>query len=138
MAFTEAQDQFFNLVGPRRGKVLAVAVDATARAYDLTALAFGDDPYQAVKAQFCDITVQADGNDIFFYFDSATGSALSDTAVVSAGGTAAFADTYAAKIDSGTFQTFRIRRNLDKFIQVKCASGKTATLRLYASSHPSN
>ncbi len=123
---SEALDQAYDFVPPRRGTVWCVAVDATARAYDLSTLALGafTPAASSQRRNHVVLALQAELNDVFFYFDTATGSSLSDTAKQAATAAAvAFADTYCIILKAGNPPIqLRIDRSLDKFIQVKTAS----------------
>lgn len=128
-------EQAANFVPPRRGAVLALAVDATARPYDMGSLAIGGftpDAGFARKSEVI-ITLQARGARVFFQTSSATASDLDDTAAVAAGGTLAFANTYGAWIEDGQALSLTFNRKLDRFLIVKTASG-TATLSIWGSS----
>ncbi len=134
-----AQTQAANVVPPRRGLVWAQAVDVTARPYNIALLPFGGKAIcNANQVDHIYLTLQADGGDVYYYFDSATGSALLDT-TTNAAGTPLTATTMsaamAAKVPSGSSVDVRIERNLDSWICVK-TSASTATLRVYASSGP--
>ncbi len=130
-----AQHQAANIAPPRRGAVIALGVDTTARPYDISALALGGyTPHNANNRQeYVFLTLQADGGDVYFHFASATASDLDNAAAIAAGGAIAFANTYGAKIPVNTEQTLRIDRTQDKFLIIETASG-TATLRFWASS----
>ena len=130
----EAVEQAHDLVPPRRGAVWAVTVDSTARAYNIGALALGGytpEGSGAKRNHVC-LALQAETADIYFYFDSATGSGLSDTTAQAAGaGTAVPADAHSIILKAGNPPIMlNIQRNLDKFIQVKTASS-SGILRLW-------
>ena len=136
-----AQEQDSSLLPPRRGAVWAVAVDSTARAYDLTAVAFGGSPAPeaaGTRPQHVDLWLQAETNDVYFYFDSATGTSLANTTTQTATAAAlAFADAHCAVLKAGNPpMKVRIDRSLDKFIQVKAAT-TAGVLRLWACSEVS-
>ena len=133
MGATIAQDQAADTCPPRRGAVLALTVDATARAYDLTALDLGGYAASGGRRNEVFLTLFADGGDVYYQLASVATASLDDTAVIAAAGTLAYANTYAMKLPSGAAQSFRINRNVDKYLQVKTSSG-TATLRFFASS----
>ena len=136
MAATEATGQSDNIVPPRLGKIVAQAVDATARPYDLTALALGAAFHNDGTDEYIYVDLHAEGNDIYFQFNSATSAVLDDTIAVAAGGTMAFANTSPMRLVAGTTFPMRIQRNVDKFLILKCKAAQTATLRMYASSQP--
>lgn len=128
-----------HIIPPRRGLVLAVAIDSTARPYNLGALAFAGYTPSADSVTPAEVmlTMQADGCDVFYYFHSATASDLDNTAAVSAGGSPAYATTYAAKVEDGDAAHVMVNRAIDKFLVVKSASGASGTLRIWASSQSS-
>ena len=130
-----ATEQASNIAPPRRGAVIALGVDATARPYDLNELAFGGFTPKGANNQqsFVYLTLEADGGDVFYYFTDATHSDLDDGAEITAGSTMAFANTYCAKIKEDSLHEVRINRGVDRWLVVKCSSG-TATLRFWASS----
>ena len=127
-----SQAQATDILPPRRGKVIALTVDTTARAYDLTTINLGD-IYRPTATDKLYITLSANGGEIHYYFSDVTASDLSDTAAIAAGGTLAFATTYSGVVEDGARQYERIQRNVDKFIIVKSAAG-TPILRIWASS----
>lgn len=137
-----ATSQSDNIVPPRRGEILAQAVDSTARAYNLALLPIGGKAIvNSKQTDHIYVTIEADGADIYFQFASSSTPANLDNTASNAAGTAWTATTmsantsYAAKIASGTIRDFRIERSKDQWLIVKTASG-TGTLRLYASSQP--
>jgi hypothetical protein len=134
---SEALDQAHDFVPPRRGSVWCVAVDSTARAYDLSTLTLGGftPPANATRRNHVVLYLQAETNDVYFYFDTATGAAIDDTAKQAAGAaTVVFANTYCAILKAGNPpMSVRIDRSLDKFLQVKTAS-TGGNLRLWVAS----
>lgn len=134
-----AQNQAANVAPPRRGAVLALGVDTTARAYDLQPLNLGGyTPNGAnIRAEYAYLTLQAEGGDVYFYF--ANGAAAVDVddvdpaAIIAAGGALAYANTYAARLVSDSSLDVRILRSQDKFLVVRATTG-TPTLRFWASS----
>ncbi len=132
-----AEEQIASLTPPRRGQVWAVVADSTARAYDISKIALGGyTPEAALKKRATVVLyLQAETNDVFFYFDSAVGTSLSDTAKQAAtAADLAFADTYCAILKAGNPPIMvRIDRTLDKFIQIKAAS-TSGVFRMWACS----
>lgn len=133
MSSTIAQEQAADTAPPRKGAVLALTVDSTARAYDLTALDFGGFTATGGRRNEVFLTLFADGGDVYYYFSSDSSATVDDTAVVAAAGTLAYANGYAMKLPSGAAHSVRIIRSLDKYLQVKTSAG-SATLRFFASS----
>lgn len=132
-----SETQASDVLPPRRGAVWAVAVDSTARAYDMTKLAFAGATTDAVaaKPQHVFLYLQAETNDVYFYFDNVTGTALADTGKQAAtAGAVVFDDSYAAVLKAGNPPLrVRINRAQDKFIQLK-ATSTAGVLRMWASS----
>lgn len=132
----EADQQAMNVVPPRRGAILAITLDATARPYNLTLLTMGGVAYNAALAQHIYLTLQAETANCWYFFHSATDSALDKTAAIAAGATAGYANTHAAYLPAGQSVSHRIKLNVDKWIEVQ-GSG-AGILRIFASSQPSN
>lgn len=131
---TIAEEQASSLTPPRRGAVWALTVDSTARAYDLRTVALGGYTPEASLAKRSHVVLylQAETNDVYFYFDTATGSSLLDTTKQAAtAATLAFNDAHCAILKAGTSMAFRIDRTIDKFLQVKAAS-TSGVLRMWA------
>ncbi len=122
---------------PRRGSVWVVTVDSTARAYDLSKVALGGFTPEATQKKRAEVYLwlQAETNDVYFYFSSATASDLSDTAAQAAtSADLAFANTYGAILEAGNPPLkLRINRALDKFLILKAAS-TSGVLRMWAAS----
>ena len=133
---SNAEDQYAQIAPPRRGAVWAVATDTTARAYDISKCALGGYTPEGSKAKRNHVVLwlQAETNDVYFYFDSATGNSLDTTTKQSAGaGDLAFADSYCAIVKAGNAPIrVRIDRSTDKFIQVRGSAG--GILRMWAGS----
>lgn len=128
---TIAEEHVADATPPRRSAVLAITLDATARAYDLSALDFGGFATSGGRRNQVFITIFADGADIFFYF-AADNTVTLDTTAIAAGGAVAYSNVHAAKIASGQSLRMRISRDADKFLHVK-GSG-AGTMRIWASS----
>lgn len=133
-----------NITPPRVGQIIALNVDATSRGYDLTALLWNGVP--ANKSGLEDyfyLSMQCETNDVFYAFDGqAVGAdAIDDTQATAAGGTpaldtpGALVHAQCARLISGLPEVpVRINRGIDKTLILKCASGKTAIIRIWASS----
>lgn len=132
---TVALAQFANIVPPRRGAVWAVTVDSTARAYDISKADLGGYTPDAKRPNSVFLYLQAETNDVYFYFSSATASDLSDTAAQAASSAdLAFANTYGALLEAGGPPlAVRIDRMTDKFLILKAASS-SGILRMWAAS----
>lgn len=136
-----ATQQSDGIEPPRRGKIWVQTIDATARPYQISLMPFGGKAIvNAAQVDHIYLTLLAETNDVFYFFDSATGSSLSDTATNNAG-TAVSATTMSAsaamacRLVAGVPVNVRIERSLDQWIQLKTASG-AATVRIWASSQP--
>lgn len=122
---------------PRKGAVWAVTVDSTARAYDISKAALGGFTPEARQGRRAEVYLylQAETNDVYFYFHSATDNALDDTAKQTA--TTAdlgFVATHAAILEAGNPPIkLRINRALDKFLILK-ATSTAGVLRMWAGS----
>jgi hypothetical protein len=122
---TEATRQSDYIVPPRKSSISVIAVTSTSAAttmatYGQTALTSGVN-YGSHYWNF-----QADGNDVYVAFSTAT-LTIDDTA------TGALAATLCAKIPSGTTLQCKLNPATDIYIAVKTASG-TANLRVWPSS----
>lgn len=136
--------QAFNVVPARLGQIIALAVDATSRGYDLTALLWnGVTAVTKAKQDEFFLSFEAETNDVYFGFSGNAPGAdtILDTTITAAGGTPAldagptFTSAQCAKIVNGLPPVdYRIVRTVDKTLIVKCAAGKTATLRFWTSS----
>ncbi len=139
----KASGQADNIVAPRRfvantnSGVWVQAVDQTARVYIVSTLPLGGKQLISGGADHVYVTLLCETADVYFAFGAATAATIDDTAVIAAG-TAVTATCMLAtmpfRLVKDVPQCFRIDRNADKFLQLKCASGLTATLRMYASS----
>jgi hypothetical protein len=129
---------------PRRGGVIALTVDSTCRAYDMLTLAIaGHTPANAQREQVkVTLWLQAETNDVYFYFASGEAGAvvttdvddIDNTAAVAAGGSLAYANTYAGVIKAGNGPLpITIDRSIDRFLVVKAASA-SGVLRFWAAS----
>lgn len=138
MGTEEQTRQLNNVLPPRVQKIWVQAVDATSRAYDLTALNLGD-VYNAPHSIYVYLTMRAEGGDVYFGFDSVNTDTIDDTAAITAGTTPSstnFTTTSCWVIPNGQTVRMRILRNVDKYLYLKTSTG-TAKCRIYASSHPS-
>lgn len=134
MSESAAVRQTANRVPPRETLVLAQTVDATARALDLSGLAWeSGGPTFSSEVRTVYLTMHAETAAVYFVFSSDSSVTITDTAAVAAGGTVAFSNTYAFRIAANDTQDFRIVLPVDRYLHVKTASG-TAILRIYASS----
>ena len=134
-----AEHQYCELRPPRRGLILAVTVDSTARAYDLSALDLGNDGQPPVtpgdRPRFVDLFMSADTNDVYFQFAPDTSVVSLDNAgTVAAGGSPVVTNAMGALLKAASLPIyFRINRQTDRYIIVKAAS-TAGTLRIWAAS----
>lgn len=122
---------------PRRGATWAVAVDSTARPYDISKCALGGYTPEAGNKKRAEVYLflQAETNDVYFHFHTSGTNDLADTSTQTA--TAAdlsFAAAYGAILEAGAPPLkVRINRNIDRFIVLKAAS-TAGVLRMWAAS----
>jgi hypothetical protein len=138
-----AEKQFAECQPPRRGAVIALTIDTTARAYDMLALDLsGFTPKNAQKEQsHVVLWMQAETDDVYFYFASGEAGAVATgdvddvdtTAALAAGASLAYANTYAARLvaNNGPLP-IRIDRSVDRFLVVR--GDAAAILRFWAAS----
>ena len=129
-----AIDRFASAVPPTADEGIAVAVDTTARAYDLTTLQLGG--YKPDKsnglAKVAPVNLHAEGGDIYIRFASDNVAAgMIPTAIVAVGGTLAPNAGWCARIPSGSTVPADIIRSKHKFVHIMTSTG-TATLRMWA------
>ncbi len=123
------------------GSVWVQTVDATARPYNIALLPFGGKAITSPnQSDHIYLTMLAETNDVFYFFDTVTGSALSDTAANAAGvaltaTTMSASTAMCARLVAGVPVPVRIDRRTDKWIQLKTAS-TGGTVRIWASSQP--
>lgn len=128
------QEQAARITPPRKNTVLAITLDTNVRAYDITGLSIGGFTPDAGAARHGHVfvTIQAQTADAFFYFHTATDSALSTTDAISAGAAAVYGATHCLRIPAGEERTYFLDRSKDKFLVVKGSAA--GVLRLFASS----
>lgn len=134
---TVVEEQLANVQPPRRGECFALTVDSTARAYDITVLAFGGIAPEAGHSRRLEtfVTLRAITNDVYFYFSNVNTADLDNTSVIAAGGALAYANPQGFPIAAGTEVRVRLDRSRDLFLIVKAAS-TSGTLFFRASSSP--
>lgn len=127
-------DQWANAVPPRKGAILALTLDATARAYSISGLKLGGFTPSPANAQsnYVYLQLQADGADCYVQFASDNTVTLNDATAIAAGDPLAFANAHCQKIPSGSTVGVRIDRKIDTHLHVK-GSG-AGTLRINATS----
>jgi hypothetical protein len=138
MGFSISEEQAAYVSPPRRGEIIALTVDTTARAYDLSALSlagFTPEGDSRMRAEVW-LTLEADGADLYFQLSDGSSTALDPATVIAAGGALAYSNAYGAKLKDGIPKECRIDRSRDTHIVLRTSSG-TATIRFWASSNPS-
>lgn len=132
------------------GQVIALTVDGTSRAYDLTALLW--EGLKAAKAANFDkifVSLQCEGSDVYFLFDqepASFGNSIDDTLTIAAAGTLAFTSGITANVPAAkayppahlpagmTSWDFTLTDQIDRTIHLKCKGSGTSTLRIWCSS----
>lgn len=128
MAEKDAAFQFFNDLPPRDGGCVALAATSTVAHQDMTALTLFK-AFDKNKNDSVFVTMIADGCDIYVNFSAAgTTPALSTTETSQASGVPFL-------LPQGLPFSFRVIKLVDEVLSYITATGKTGTLRLYASSH---
>lgn len=132
----EAQRQDSNIQGGRRGEGTAVAIDTTARAYDLRGLIWNGQKYYAVYQEFVFLDLQNDGDGKIYYYFSPTNTVdLNEATIQAAGSTLANTLAVPKVIRGNTDAPARIQRDKDLFLIVKGSAA--STLRIFPSSDSS-
>lgn len=118
---------------PRRGEVIALSVDSTARKYDLTTLDLdGMDPSDS---EWVHVALQADGDAIYYQFADATltgAPELDPAATISAGDPLGYDNAYGVMLANGSVHEVAIQRSIDT--QLVVVTSSAAILRLFAAS----
>lgn len=129
-----AQFQAAAVAPPREGAVLAVTLDTTVRAYQISGLNIGGfTPLAANQDQKqVFLRVLADGADIFMHFNSDGTTSGAVASAIAAGNPLVYSDAYLFKIPNGSYCDFYIDRSVDKYIVLVGSAAGTA--RIYASS----
>lgn len=116
------------------GEMVCIAVDATSREYDLWGVALGTDSSKKPGSVFY-ITISADGNNIYYTTSAAASKTVDDTAAMAAtSAPIAFTANAADVIFANTKEPVYIDRTAARYLQLKCAAGKTAVARIRLSS----
>lgn len=154
--FEYSVQQASNIRPPRAGEILALSVDATSRGYDISALTWNGVPLTKLSNNNkYYLSMQCEGaGDVYFALDRAAAgtNSIDDTAAIAAGSPLVLpaassfssAPDYIRTFASAVYPAHlvaglppidvRIDHLIDRTIIVKCASGKTATLRFWPSS----
>jgi hypothetical protein len=119
---------------PRRGAIIALTVDATARPYDTFALTLGGfKPKEGDQQANVDLFLRATGGDVVVHTSPTSTSDLDGTAEIAAGGTLAFAAAYGGGIEDGETVRWTFHRQADRYLVVQLGSG-TPVLQVWAAS----
>lgn len=117
---------------PRRGKVWALTLDTTDRAYDLSALDLPQD-FKSGANDDVFITMQAEDADAYYYFHSATASDLDETTADAAGAPQVTQNNaHCARLPADASIDLLINRVADRWLIVKGSAA--GILRLWPSS----
>lgn len=133
---TVAEQQAANYLPPVKGEVLTFTATTTGRSYDLKAIALsGHTPNGTMDTNHTvNLTLHANGGDVFFVFSADNTASLTATAAIAESGTVAFASTYAMRLASGGTAAVRISRNAKhRYLHIISASG-SPLLHVYPSS----
>ena len=123
------------VVPPRKGQVIAVGVDVTPTAYDITGLAYDGDPYNPKQPDDpVYLTLQAETADVFVQFAQDAVITMDMAAYISPGGTLVFSSAYPARIPAGGWIDVRILRGVDKYMHLQGSAD--GICRFWASSAP--
>jgi hypothetical protein len=134
MSNADAVNQDSNIQPARRGQGVAIAVDATARPYDITGINWNSVKYNAdSQNSWLYLDLQNDGTStIYYYFDTVTSSDMAEGTIQAAGATLAQVNAVPKAIPTGVTVPVRIKRDVDKWLVLK--SSATSTLRIFPSS----
>lgn len=136
MSESEATRHANNVLPPREGKIIALTLDATARAYDLKVLELGGASYKTdLKGQRVYLTMQAETADCFFLFCSDGTTSLNQATAIAAGSALAYNDAYCARLPANTAIDVHIDKDTDRYLVVKGSAA--GVLRFWASSQVS-
>ncbi len=113
---------------PRRGSVIAVTVDSTARSYDVSTI-----PLVPANGSRVFIALQADGGALYYYFSSTSDDDLDESDIIAAGDTLLFSGTMGVLLPNGAVHEVAIDAATDIYLVVKTVS-TDATLRIFQTS----
>lgn len=131
---SESQRLVANIQAARRGQGVAVTVDTTARAYDLTVLSWNGQGWKAYADEALYLDLQNDGaNPIYFYFSPTNTVDLVDSTIQAAGSTLALVNAVPKILRAAQDAPVELERDIDKFLIVKSTTG-TTVLRIFPSS----
>lgn len=131
-----AEHQAANVAPPRRGETFDLAVDATARSYDLRPLNLaGYIANDKLDPKHVFLSLQAVDGDVWIQFspEDPTVPELNPATVITAGDPLVSNNEQGYRIPQNAELQARINRAIDRFMIVRTTMG-TATLSFYASS----
>jgi hypothetical protein len=135
MGAAEATRQSDNITQPVAGYVMAIVLDATSRAYNLSSIALQFFPGLTTNGkESIYLTLRAEDADAYYVFSSATGT-VDETAAMAAAGTPAFTANACDVIPAGGRDDVRWNRAQYPWLLVKGSAA--GVLRIRASSEPS-
>ena len=131
-----ATDQADNFLPPEAGRIFVLAANTTSTAYDLWTVAMGGSTQEKTncKADYY-VTLQADGDDIVYFYSSNGSLTVSSTANTSVGAAMAYVANGGYKLFDQTEQSRRIRRGKHRYLYIVTVS---ATSNTYVRGHISS
>lgn len=127
-----SQDIANIITPPRRGLIIRITLDTTARAYDLRSMLFGRSvaPDPAVpNGDKVMIRIRAITADVHYYFAEDNTVTLDSSAVIAAGGAMTLLGTFCDTIPAGAFEDVTINRDIDKYLHIKGSAAGTVVIR---------
>lgn len=117
---------------PRRGAIIRITLDTTARAYDLRSMVFGrsaaPDP-TVPNGDKVMLRIRAITADVHYYLASDDTVTLDSAAVIAAGGAMTLLGTFCDTIPAGQFEDVTISRDTDKYLHIKGSAAGTVVIR---------
>ena len=120
-------------IPPRRGKVIAMTLDVTAREYDLNAVEFGGllQSTRAGQENHVCLRFEAIGTNLWLYFcDTSQAVDLDPAILIAAGGAVAFDVKAPGLVPSGQYRDYWIDRRFDRYLTFRGAAA--GSVRIHA------
>jgi len=135
MSNADATNQDSNIQIPRRGEIMAKTVDATARAINLTLLAFNDIVWRLNRkeAVYVNLVNESTTTTIYLQASPTPDVDMDPAAILLATDPASFPLTHGYPLLPLAERSFRVQRDADQYLIVRTASS-TAKLVLTTSS----
>lgn len=132
-----ATDQSDNILPPRQNQILPINVNTTALSYDLRNVSLQNSYLADQKRQYVYLTVSNRGGaDVFLYFSNTNSTSLNEANGVALAANLAYNTSYGAKLAAGAERSWRIDKDVDRFICLK-TNTSTAVVDVYVSSQSS-